>query len=111
MDGDINSSSFPERRRNTRINCQYPAIVQGSDIYGNEYEVSAEVSNLSVSGLYLWTNRPIEPGENISVVIHLIDETKNVPAPEIVTNGIVTRKDQQFGIFGIALMFKHYQFL
>jgi hypothetical protein len=45
--------AIPERRKKPRVDCGYPAIVEGTDRQGNWYKENAKLENLSAGGLYM----------------------------------------------------------
>jgi hypothetical protein len=111
---DINAVhvNIPERRKKPRISCQYPATIQGHDANGHKYVEIARLGNLSATGLYLWINRYIEPGEKLFVTVRLRSLLTEEDTPRLATNGIVLRIDPQVdGEYGVAIKFEHYRFL
>jgi hypothetical protein len=102
----------PDRRIKPRIDCDYPAIVEGCDGDGTKYNEQAKLANLSASGLYMLANRYIENGSKLSVTVHLSNSLKDKDAPKLATNGTVVRTEPQSnGTCGIAIKFYHYRFL
>jgi hypothetical protein len=102
----------PDRRVKPRIDCDYPAIVEGYDGDGTKYNEQAKLANLSASGLYMLANRYIENGSKLSVTVHLSNSLKDKDAPRLATNGTVVRTElQSNGMCGIAIKFFHYRFL
>ena len=102
----------PDRRIKPRINCDYPAIIEGYDGYGNRYNDHGRLSNLSASGLFMLTNRRVENGSRLSVTILLTDSSGEMDAPKIATNGMVVRTESQLdGTCGFAIKFNKYKFL
>ncbi len=100
-----------ERRIKPRVICDYPAIVEGHDEYGNKFNDSAKLTNLSASGLFMKANRRITIGSQLSVTILLTSAQIDINTPKIATNGIVVRSEPQIdGTCGIALKFNGYRF-
>lgn len=102
----------PDRRIKPRIDCDYPAIVEGYDGAGSKYNDQAKLANLSASGLFMLANRQIENGSKLSVTVLLSNSLIDKDSPRLVTNGIVVRTEPQTnGMCGIAVKFYHYRFL
>jgi hypothetical protein len=101
----------PDRRVKPRIDCDYPAIVEGYDGDGTKYDDQAKLANLSASGLYMMANRYIEAGSKLSVMVLLSNSLIDKDAPKLATNGVVVRVDPQVdGTCGVAVKFHHYRF-
>lgn len=102
----------PDRRIKPRIECEYPAIVEGQDDNGTKYDEKARLANLSASGLFMLTNRYIESGSRLSVTVHLCNSFNDNESPKLATNGVVVRTEPKSnGMCGIAVLFSHYRFL
>jgi hypothetical protein len=102
----------PDRRIKPRIDCDYPAIVEGFDGDGTKYNEEAKLANLSASGLFMLANRYIENGSKLSVTVLLSNSLIDKDAPRLATNGTVVRTEPQAnGTCGIAIKFYHYKFL
>lgn len=106
------NANTKERRNKPRINCDYPAIVEGIDLQGKTYEENAKLANLSAGGLYLWVNRDIVCGSKISVTIFFTKKQLDKNTPQIATKGILIRNEPQAnGIYGAAVKFEHFRFV
>jgi PilZ domain len=102
----------PDRRIKPRIDCDYPAIIEGHDEEGGKYSNHATLVNLSASGLFMVAKRNIENGSKISVTVLLSSVFDVEEAPKLVTNGLVVRTEPKSnGKCGIAVKFNHYHFL
>ncbi len=102
----------PDRRLKPRIECDYPAVYEGSDDDGGKYNDQAKLANLSASGLYMLANRQIENGTKLSVTVMLSSAFDDRDAPKLATSGVVVRSEHRFnGTCGIAIKFTHYRFL
>lgn len=100
-----------DRRLKPRIDCDYPAIIEGYGINGRKFNDNAKLTNLSASGLFMLTNRFIENGSKLSVMIVLSSSEIDLDAPKIATNGIVVRTEPQSnGMCGVAIKFYQYRF-
>jgi hypothetical protein len=100
-----------ERRRNPRVICDYPAIVEWVDKQGNKYKEDAKLANLSGSGLYMLVNRNFELGAKLSVTVNLSSAPTEDETPKLTTKGIVVRVEPKSnGTVGIAIKFYHYRF-
>jgi hypothetical protein len=105
-------SKIPERRIKPRVDCDYPAVLEGIDQQGNRYMENAKLANLSASGLYMWTNRNIEHYSNVSVTVLLSSMHVDMETPKLATKGIIVRTEPQSnGTCGVAVKFTHYRFL
>jgi len=102
----------PDRRIKPRIDCDYPAIVEGYDGDGTKFNEQAKLANLSASGLFMMADRYIENGSKLSVTVLLSNSLIDKEAPRLATNGTVVRTEPQTnGMYGIAIKFYHYRFL
>ena len=112
MDGSAPSNSI-ERRSKPRVNCSYPATVRGHFEDGIKYETRAVLSNVSASGMYLRTKRPIKNGENLFVVVRLSTyPLEKMQAPHIAVSGKVVRVEPKVdGTRGVALKLSQHRFL
>ncbi len=100
------------RRIKPRVDCDYPAIIEGYDPDGKRYNGYARLANLSASGLFMKTNRRVENGVELSVLILLAGSIIESDAPKIATNGTVVRTETQHdGTCGVAVKFNRYRFL
>jgi len=101
-----------DRRIKPRINCDYPAIIEGIDVDGNKFNDHGRLSNLSASGLFMFANRRIEYGSKLSVTIILSNSPEDMDAPKLATNGTVVRIESQVNeTRSIAIKFNKYKFL
>jgi hypothetical protein len=111
MDQEYENDSVIERRSKPRINCNYPAIIRGTDKYGKKFDENARVINLSGSGIYALLNRYIPNGSVLSVNIALPTGNLEWGTSKIATTGIVLRgKIHPNGFFGIAIKIQQCRF-
>ena len=102
----------PDRRVKPRIECDYPAIIEGYDGDGTKYNDHAKLANLSASGLFMLAHRNLQNGTKLSVTVLLSNMISELDAPKLSTNGIVVRTEpQKNGTCGIAIKFTNYRFL
>jgi hypothetical protein len=102
----------PDRRIKSRIECDYPAIIEGIDEDGAKYTDHAMLANLSASGLFMLANRYVENGAKLSVTILLSSSNANDDTPKLATSGFVVRTEPKAnGICGVAIKFTHYRFM
>ncbi len=102
----------PDRRIKPRIECDYPAIIEGVDGDGAKYNDDARLANLSASGLFMLAGRHIENGTKLSVTVVLSTSGENGDIPRLATSGTVVRTEPKpNGVYGIAIKFNHYRFL
>jgi hypothetical protein len=93
-----------------RVICDYPVIID--DHGGDENNKYGRLANLSASGLYMQSNRKIETGSIICIIVLLTSALTDTDSPKISTNGIVVRCETLLdGGCGIAVKFNHYRFL
>ena len=101
-----------DRRIKPRIECDYPAIIEGHEDGGAKYSDRAKLENLSASGLFLMASRNIKNGSKLSVTVLLSSSFNNEDAPRLATDGVVVRTVPiADGICGVAIKFNHYRFL
>jgi hypothetical protein len=101
-----------DRRVKPRIECDYPAIVEGYDADGTKFNDQAKLANLSASGLFLLANRFIENGSKLTVTVLLSNSMIDKEVPKLATNGIVVRTEPKMnGTCGVAVKFSNYRFL
>ena len=101
-----------DRRVKPRINCDYPAIIEGYEGDGTKYNDHAKLANLSASGLFMLANHSVNNGTKLSVTVLLSNTFSDLDAPKLSTNGVVVRTEpQNNGTCGIAIKFTNYRFL
>ncbi len=102
----------PDRRIKPRIECDYPAIIEGYDGNGTKYCDHAKLANLSASGLFMLADRDIKKGSKLFVTVLLSSSFADEDAPKLATNGVVVRiEPKSNGQCGVAVKFSHYRFL
>jgi hypothetical protein len=102
----------PDRRVKPRIDCDYPAIVEGYEADGSKYNEEAKLANLSASGLFMLANRYIESGSKLTVTVLLSNPSIDGEVPKLATNGVVVRAEpKDDGKCGVAVKFSNYRFL
>jgi hypothetical protein len=107
-----NVSNIPERRKKPRVDCNYPAIVEGIDQHGKKYKDNAKLANLSAGGLYMWANYDFKHDSKLSVTVLLSSMLSDMETPKLATKGIVVRTEPQTnGTCGVAVKFSHYRFI
>jgi hypothetical protein len=102
-----------ERRRKPRIYEPFCATVQGVDARGKDFEIGAQLVNLSVLGLYMNLAQSVEPGTKLGAIIQFsTTPTNGVDAPRVAIKGVVLRVElKQSDVYGVALEFTQYRFL
>ena len=85
----------------------------GIDARDKEFEISTQVVNLSVLGLYIKLAQSVEPGTRLDATIQFsTSPTNGVSAARVAIEGVMLRVElKQSGMFGVALEFTHYRFL
>ena len=103
-----------ERRAKPRIDCSYPAIVQGLDADGRKFRTNATLTNLSASGLHLVLNKEVPAVKDLFVVFKCsstgpLGEGK---APLIAVGGKIVRSHGSApGSHALALKIRSNRFL
>jgi hypothetical protein len=108
----INKALYPERRTKERINCDYPAMVQGHDPQGNQFSENGRVINLSASGIMVVARQPIQT--NTEVVVRIAFPTGSLKwgTADLSTKGNVIRSEvQSDGKIGLGIKFHDYKFM
>jgi len=103
-----------ERRSKPRINCAYPAIVQGWDADGSRFRTNATLTNLSATGLHLVLKSEVRLGNDLFVLFRCSSTGPlgKGKAPLIAVEGNVTRASQPIqGARTVALKIRHNRFL
>jgi hypothetical protein len=102
-----------ERRGKPRIACSYPALVRGHQDGGGKYEARAVLANMSASGMYLQTQRCVEPGENLFVMVRLSTGPLDTQGrPRLAVSGSVVRVEPKpDGTYGVAIELHQHRFL
>jgi hypothetical protein len=109
---EIKMYTTPDRRVKPRIECDYPAIVEGYETDGSKYNEQARLANLSASGLFMLADRYIENGTKLTVTVLLSNPSEDDEVPKLATNGTVVRTEVKMdGKCGIAVKFSNYRFL
>jgi hypothetical protein len=105
-------SLLPEKRTKPRINCDYPATVQGLNGRGEKFVEEARVINLSSSGALLVTKYSISNEAEVQLKVSLATGLPEWGTSTLVTSGTVVRNElQSEGAIGIAVKFQEYKFL
>ena len=110
---DPTTSPTLERRGKPRVSCSYPTLLRGRLADGARYETRAVLTNMSVSGMYLHTRRPVKPGERLSLVVRLSTGALNrEEAPKLAASGQTLRVEPKIdGSYGVALKLHYHRFL
>jgi hypothetical protein len=114
MEPTLSKQAIEERRTKPRINCSYPAIVQGWDVSGRKFRTNATLTNLSATGLYLVLNSKVQPGRKLFVVFSLsaTGQLGQGKAPMIAVDGELIRTNHPGqGAQSVALKISHNRFL
>ncbi|MFC1879554.1 PilZ domain-containing protein [Chloroflexota bacterium] len=100
-----------ERRRKPRVECSYPAQVNGYTS-GMKFEARAILTNMSASGMYLRLKRRLEMSEPVFVVVRLsTSPLRQKTTPRIAANGSVVRiEPKSDGTYGVAVQLDNHRF-
>jgi hypothetical protein len=114
MEQTLKAVQYKERRSKPRINCAYPAIVQGWDADGQRFRANATLTNMSASGLCLTLNLELQPGRELFVLFRCSSTGPlgKGKAPLIAVDGNVIRSDNRTkDTQEVALKIHHNRFL
>ncbi len=108
------ASQILERRSKPRIDCSYPAIVQGQDANGRKFRENTTLSNFSAIGLCFLLKTEVQPGKDLFVLFRCSSTGPlgKGKAPLIAVDGNVTRSHQATqGVRTVALKIRRNRFL
>ncbi len=114
MNINLSPTQVQERRSKPRMDCSYPAIVQGRDATGLKFRQEALLTNLSASGLCLEVNSEFQPGKDMFVLFRW---SRTGPlgkdrAPLVAVQGEILRSEQsEPGMQTVALKIHRNRFL
>jgi hypothetical protein len=103
-----------ERRAKPRIDCSYPAIVQGWDAGGRKFRTNAILTNLSAAGLCLVLKSEVQPVKDLFVLFRCSSTGPlgKGKAPLIAVDGNIVRANRPLqGMYTIALKIRRNRFL
>lgn len=116
--GDINSlhlSTQPsvERRGKPRVRCSYPATVRWHAQSGGRLEARAVLADMSANGMYFRTQRCLQPGETIFVLVRMSTTPfSHAKVPQLAAYGSVVRVEPKpDGTYGVALQLTNHRFI
>ena len=103
---------IPERRLKPRIRCDCPARILGRDKNGMKFEEDGRAVNLSRSGVYIYLNREIPNGTDLSIRLALPTGYLELGTSKLALEGRVVRGElRSETVFGIAVEFQKYRFM
>ena len=92
------------------MECNYPALVQGSNVSGEKFKEEGKVVNLSRSGIFVLLNQAIPDYYEVSARIDLPTGIAEFGSSRLTTIGTVVRSEPRGdGAFGVAIKFQHFQ--
>ena len=103
-----------ERRKKPRINCSYPAIIQGRDAAGRKFRTDATLTNLSANGLCLVLKTMAPLGNDLFVLFRCSSTGPlgNGKAPLIAVDGSIVRSISPLhGTCTLGVKIQHSRFL
>ena len=103
-----------ERRSKPRIDCSYPAIVQGWDAEGQKFRTNAILTNFSATGVCLVFKSEVQPVKDLFVLFRCSSTGPlgKGRAPLIAVNGNIVRSNRPMqGMQTIALKIRRNRFL
>jgi len=107
-------TQITERRMKPRIECSYPAIIQGQDVSGKKFRANATLTNISATGLCLLLKPEIQPSNDLFVLFRCSSTGPlgNGKAPLIAVDGNVIRSSYPIqGMHSVALRIRRSRFL
>jgi Tfp pilus assembly protein PilZ len=100
----MQAPKFGTQRRHQRLQVALPATLK----VGN-HSVAASIRDISVGGLFVFTDTPFREGSEIEIVLMLPKEL-GLPASEMVCcHGKIVRAELSAGHCGIAAEIERYQ--
>ncbi|HEX3280378.1 MAG TPA: PilZ domain-containing protein [Pyrinomonadaceae bacterium] len=99
-----------ERRKKARISEPFPARIWGIDSGELPFNVDGVLENISSTGVYLKTQRNVDVGSDVKLIVHLL----SAPASGVTASlqGRVLRNEpQDDGRFGLAIVVDKHRFL
>ncbi|MBI5352497.1 MAG: PilZ domain-containing protein [Chloroflexi bacterium] len=103
-----------ERRAKQRVECFYPAIVQGKDINDKKFRTNATLINISASGLCVLFKTDTQPGGELFVLFRYsstgpLGKSK---APLIAVDGALQwSRKTRLGMSEFGIKIRHNRFL
>lgn len=87
--------------------------MRGSADDGSRYDARAVLSNMSASGMYIFTKRPLRMGARIFIVVRMSTRPLGIAnLPQLAARGSVVRVEPRVdGAYGVALKLSRYRFL
>ena len=95
MEPALFTTQIMERRSKPRIDCSYPAIVQGRDVAGRKFRTNAVLTSLSANGLCLVLQSDIQPDRDMFVLFRCSSTGPlgKDRAPLIAVKGAIVRSE------------------
>ena len=110
MINDPKALRFVERRIKSRMKCNYPAVIQGSDSSGLKFEENGKVINMSRSGVFMVLNKPIPDCREVLVRILIPTGILEIGSSKLSMVGTIVRLDAlDTGAIGVAIKFNNYR--
>ena len=108
----INSDRYPERRRNQRIICDNPALVQDKLTRGKNYSITGRVTNMSSGGMFIVINQEIQKDTEVIVKTAFPTGSQKWGSTNLKMVGHVVRSEiQSDGKIGLGIKLKGKKFL
>jgi hypothetical protein len=87
--------------------------VRGHLADGDRFESRAVLSNMSATGMYLRTQRKVQPGQSLFVVVRMSTASlAQESVPQLAAFGHVVRMEAKVdGSYGVALKLVNHRFL
>ena len=103
-----------ERRSKPRIDCSYPAIIQGQDANGKKFRVNATLTNISATGLCLLLKPEVQSKPDLFVLFRCSSTGPlgKGKAPLIAVEGNIVRSRSSLkGMREVAVKIRRNRFL
>ena len=99
-----------ERRQKARIREPFPVRIWGVDSGELPFNVDGVVENISSTGVYLTSRRPVSVGSEVKLVVHFLSgPTSGVTAS--LQGNILRSEPQSDGKHGLAIAISSHRFL
>ena len=99
-----------ERRQKARISEPFPARIWGVDSGNLPFNVDGVIDNMSSTGLYLKTAKPVGNGSEVKLIVHLLSGPSSGVTASV--SGRVLRSELQAdGRYGLAIAISKHRFL
>jgi PilZ domain len=113
MNSLLNGPGRGEYRAKPRTRRPFPVTVSGTDQRGEVFEADTLIENLSASGAYLFLDRSLEEGAELTLEVQFsLAQGSEDATARLEAQGVIRRVGTKIGgRYGIAVEFRQYRFL